>query len=62
MAVYRPTYPVIDKKTGEPVIDPATGKPVLKQSKIWWFAFTFAGRRIQESSRSPRKTVAVEFE
>src|ERR1700674_2488509 len=45
MAVYRPKYP--DKKTGE-----------LKESKIWWYNFTFAGRRIQESSKSPLITVA----
>src|ERR1700690_3923084 len=49
MAVYRPKYP--DKKTGE-----------LKESKIYWYNFTFAGRRIQESSKSPRKTVAQEAE
>jgi len=45
MAVYRPKYR--DKKTGK-----------LKESKIWWYNFTFAGRRIQESSKSCRKTVA----
>jgi integrase len=45
MAVYRPKY--LDKKTGE-----------LKESKIYWYNFTFAGRRIQESSKSPRITVA----
>jgi integrase len=49
MAVYRPKYR--DKKTGE-----------LMESQIWWYNFTFAGRRIQESSKSPRKTVAVEAE
>ena len=49
MAVYRPKYR--DKETGK-----------LKESRIWWYNFTFAGRRIQESSKSPRKTVAQEAE
>ena len=47
MAVYRPKYR--DKETGK-----------LKESKI--YNFTFAGRRIQESSKSPRKTVAQNAE
>jgi integrase len=46
MAVYRPKYR--DKETGK-----------LKESRIWWYNFTFAGRRIQESSKSSRKTVAL---
>jgi integrase len=45
MGIYQPQYR--DKKTGE-----------LKTSEVWWYSFTFAGRRIQESSKSPRKTVA----
>src|SRR5437762_3568872 len=49
MAVYRPTYK-----------DPKTGK--TKQQRIWWYHFTFAGRHIQESSKSTRKTIAVEAE
>jgi integrase len=49
MAVYRPKYR--DRETAE-----------LKESKIWWYNFTFAGRRIQESSKSPRKTVAQDAE
>src|SRR6267154_1143315 len=49
MSVYRPTY--TDKKTGE-----------TKTSKIWWYHFTFAGRHIQESSKSTRKTIATEAE
>lgn len=49
MAVYQPKYR--DKNTGE-----------LKTSKIWWYNFTFAGQRIQESSKSTRKTVATEAE
>ena len=34
MAVYKPTYR--DKATGE-----------VKQQDVWWYNFTFAGRRIQ---------------
>ena len=49
MSVYKPTYR-----------DPKTGK--TKQQRVWWYAFTFAGRRIQESSKSTRKTIAVEAE
>lgn len=49
MAVYRPTYR--DPKTNE-----------LKQAKIWWYNFTFGGRRVQESSKSTRKTIATEAE
>jgi integrase len=49
MSVYRPTYR-----------DPKTGKQ--KQSAIWWYHFTFAGRHIQESSKSTRKTIATEAE
>jgi hypothetical protein len=25
---------------------------------VWWYEFWFAGRRIQESSKSPSKTIA----
>ena len=49
MSVYRPTYP--DKKTGK-----------TKQSRVWWYHFTFAGRHVQESSKSTRKTIATEME
>jgi hypothetical protein len=27
---------------------------------IWWYEFTFAGRRIRESSKSTRKTIATQ--
>jgi hypothetical protein len=40
--------------------DKGTGRVV--QSQIRWYDFTFAGRRIQESSKSTRKTIAVEAE
>jgi hypothetical protein len=49
MAVYRPSYR-----------DPKSGKTL--KSKVWWYHFTFAGRHIQESSKSTRKTIAVEAE
>ena len=49
MSVYRPTYK--DQKTGK-----------TKQSKVWWYHFTLAGRHIQESSKSTRKTIAAEAE
>jgi hypothetical protein len=49
MALYRPTY--IDKKAGE-----------RKHSKVWWYDFIFAGKRITESSKSARKTLATEAE
>jgi integrase len=49
MSVYRPSY--TDKNTGE-----------AKKSRIWWYHFTFAGRHIQESSKSTRKTIATDAE
>ncbi|MBX5496487.1 MAG: site-specific integrase [Bryobacteraceae bacterium] len=49
MAVYRPTY-----------TDPKTGKRV--QSAVWWFNFTFAGKRYQESTKQTKKTLAQECE
>jgi integrase len=49
VSVYRPTYR--DRKTGK-----------LKESEVYWLDFTFAGKRIQESTRVKRKTVAIEVE
>src|SRR5579871_5681712 len=49
MAVYRPTYR-----------DPKTS--ATKTQKVWWYHFNFAGRHIQESSKSTRKTLAIEAE
>jgi hypothetical protein len=49
MAVYRPTY--TDQKTGE-----------QKVSGVWWYEFSFAGKRIRESSKSTRKTIAEKAE
>jgi hypothetical protein len=45
MSVYRPSYR--DSKTGE-----------KKTSTIYWYGFTYAGKRIQESAKTSRKTVA----
>jgi integrase len=49
MAVYRPKYR-----------DPETGD--LVSSAIWWYEFNFAGRRVRESSKSTRKTIATQAE
>jgi integrase len=49
VSVYRPKYR--DPKTGE-----------LKQQSVYWYKFSFAGRQIRESSKSERKTIAVEAE
>lgn len=49
MAVYRPKYR-----------DPKTEK--LKQQAVWWYEFTFAGKRIRDSAKTTRKTIAVEAE
>jgi len=35
---------------------------VHKRGAIWWYEFTFAGRRIRESAKTTRKTVAIEAE
>ncbi|MDZ4798874.1 MAG: hypothetical protein SGI92_11980 [Bryobacteraceae bacterium] len=49
MAVFKPTYK-----------DPQTG--FQKESRVWWYEFTFAGKRIRESSKSQRKTLAQQAE
>lgn len=49
MAIFRPTY--TDKKTGE-----------QKQSAVWWYEFVFAGKRVRESAKTTRKTIATEAE
>jgi hypothetical protein len=46
MAIYRPKYR-----------DPNTGG--LVRSSILWYEFNFAGRRVRESSKSTRKTLAT---
>ena len=35
---------------------------VYKRGTVWWYSFLFAGRRIQESAKTTRKTLAVEAE
>lgn len=35
---------------------------VYKRGGVWWYHFSFAGRHIQESTKSTRKTVATEAE
>jgi integrase len=49
VSVYRPTY-----------TDPKTGKK--KQQRLWWYHFTFAGRHIQEPTKTALKTKAKEIE
>ena len=49
MAVFQPTYR--DPKTGEQL-----------RSKVWWFEFTFAGKRVRKSAQTTRKTLAIEAE
>lgn len=49
MSVYRPKYK--DPKTGE-----------LVQSDLWWYDFTFAGKRVRESAKTHLKTLAKEAE
>ena len=49
MSVYRPKYR-----------DPKSGKLVF--SKVYWVEFTLAGKRVRESSKSTRKTIASEYE
>jgi integrase len=49
MAVYRPKYR--DPKTRE-----------LVESEIWWYEFSFAGKRYRESAKTPLKTIARDAE
>lgn len=35
---------------------------VFKRGNVWWYEFIFAGRRLRESAKSSRKTVALEAE
>jgi integrase len=45
MPVFQPTYR-----------DPKTGKQI--KSAVWWYDFTFAGKRIRESAKTSLKTLA----
>jgi integrase len=49
MSVYRPKYR--DPKTGE-----------LVESQVWWYEFTFAGKRYRDSTKQTLKTLAGEVE
>jgi (p)ppGpp synthase/HD superfamily hydrolase len=49
MSVYRPTYR-----------DPKTGKQ--KKPDVWWYEFVYTSKRIRESAKTTRKTVAAEAE
>jgi integrase len=49
MAVYRPKYR-----------DPKTGRNV--KAAIWWCDFVIARKRVRESTKTSRKTIAVEYE
>jgi len=35
---------------------------VYKRGNVWWYSFVFAGKRVQDSSKSTRKTLAIEAE
>jgi len=45
MPIFQPTYR--DSKTGKP-----------RKSAIWWYDFTFAGKRVRESAKTRVKTIA----
>ncbi|MGQ9663140.1 MAG: tyrosine-type recombinase/integrase [Kiritimatiellia bacterium] len=34
---------------------------LYRRGNIWWYTFTIAGQRIQESTRTPKKTLAIEI-
>jgi|SRR5947209_12799695 len=35
---------------------------LYKRGNVWWYQFIYAGKRIQESAKTNRKTIAVEAE
>ena len=35
---------------------------VYKRGGQWWFSFVYSGKRIQESAKTSKKTIAVEVE
>ncbi len=35
---------------------------IFKRGGVWWYEFIFAGRRVRESAKTSRKTIAVEAE
>ncbi len=49
MALFKRTY--TDKKTGK-----------VKHAAVWWYEFTYAGKRYRESAKTTRKTLAGDRE
>lgn len=35
---------------------------LFKRGEVWWYEFIFAGRRIRESAKTSRKTIAIQAE
>ena len=35
---------------------------LYRRGGVWWYSFIFAGKRIQESAKTSRKTIATESE
>ena len=35
---------------------------VFRRGEFWWYEFWFAGRRVRESSKSTKKTIALKAE
>lgn len=35
---------------------------IYKRGEVWWYEFIFAGRRVRESAKTSRKTIAIESE
>jgi integrase len=35
---------------------------IYKRGGVWWYSFVFAGKRVQESAKTSRKTIAAEAE
>ena len=35
---------------------------VYKRGGTWWYEFIFAGKRVRESAKTSRKTIALEAE
>jgi integrase len=49
MGIFQPTYK--DKKTGE-----------VRTSAVWWYEFVYASKRVRESAKTKRKSIAIEAE
>ena len=35
---------------------------LFKRGRVWWYEFSFAGRRYRESTKTGKKTIALEAE